>query len=113
MEEAERNTTQFYAEISLDFFRPPGGNPGAREGGKKWNKKFTASADRACAAFNGKRDHKADELLADGTCKRNHVCDQWVDNKGPGGQCMGSEGPVNHARDKCPNTHKCTERPTK
>ena len=25
----------------------------------------------------------------DGTCKRNHVCDKWVSNKGPGGVCKG------------------------
>jgi len=118
IDEAERNTLHFYP-TQANCFRTHGANPGAIDGEQsvkdtikhdkkatKWNSKFTATNVRPCAAFNGKRDHRADELLPDGTCRRNHVCDQFVSSKGPGGKCLGEKGVAGHSRDACTHPDK-------
>ena len=65
-----------------------------------WNGKFnTDPSARPCAAFNLGQDHKS--LKADGSCPFNHICDQWVSDKGKGGQCKAS-----HSRSACSNPHK-------
>lgn len=89
------------------FFRTRGGEPrpGAAtdENGKdterqtiKWNGAFNKDAKRPCAAFNFANEHGRRSLDAKGCCKFNHVCNQYVDDKGPGGQCLG-----NHPRTAC------------
>jgi hypothetical protein len=71
-----------------------------------WNGKSTPTADHTCHAFNlgpnGK--HGKGHLLADGTCKFAHRCDAYVNNKGPGGRCLGD-----HPRHKCTNTARVDE----
>ena len=69
------------------FFRSGGGTPLLT---LKWNGKFDSSAKKPCVAFNFKKDHKADVLAPDGSCRFNHVCMQWVSDKGPRGTCGGS-----------------------
>ena len=105
MSEARANTSV--------FFRSPGGNPGTvndkKPDGevkiKKWNGKFSPSSKFACKFFNTGTEHptSGSHLLADGTCKYNHACDQWVSNKGPKGRCMAT----GHIRGDCDNPHKC------
>ena len=71
----------------LTFFRPGGGNLQGEQ--PKWNGKFTSSTKKMCVAFNFKKEHSRDSLLQDGTCKFNHICMQWVTDKGPRGVCGG------------------------
>ena len=67
---------------------------------KTWNGKFnTDPSARPCAAFNLGQDHKS--LKADGSCPFSHACDQWVSDKGKGGQCKAS-----HPRSSCTNPAK-------
>ena len=80
-------------------FRTRRGEPRVvRENGKKeWNKAFNNSSTAVpCAAYNNKADHEHKSLHGDGTCKYAHVCNQFVSDKGPGGQCRG-----NHPRKDC------------
>ena len=91
-----------------DFFRPPPAAAGRGGGGEstattaKWNGKFSASATATCHAFNGGRDHQADHLLPDGTCRYKHACDKWVSDQGPSNHCFGA-----HPRAACTNPHRC------
>ena len=50
-----------------------------------WNGKFESRATKPCSAFNRGEDHKDIALDRSGCCKFNHVCMQWVSDKGPGG----------------------------
>ena len=71
-------------------------------GGEKvvWNGKWNSDPSaRPCAAFNLGQDHKS--VRPDGSCPFNHVCDQWVSDKGPGGQCRSD-----HSRQSCTNAAK-------
>ena len=77
--------------------KPPGKDAGAKP---SWNGQFNSDVNsRPCAAFNLGQDHK--NLKSDGSCPFNHICNQWVSDKGPGGQCKGS-----HSRSKCTNPSK-------
>ena len=106
---AERRFERYHPGVSA-FFRtrgrnPQGGRPDDDDATKDrvWNGKFTASA-APCAVFNTKgAKHGAKQLLADGTCKYNHVCYHWVSNKGPAGRCLSNK----HAAYECSNPHKC------
>ena len=106
MEEAQVSTTRFYP----DCFRIPPGKGGIVTNGAlgaKWNGKFTASSSvGVCLRFNTGAEHTADDLHPDGTCKRNHVCDRWVTNKGAGGRCLCTEGTPGHSRRTCDNPHR-------
>ena len=101
-------------------FRTLGGIPGTSDdeavkavNDKKvraWNNKTTDTKDdgsdtKPCTAFNQGRPHRHDELYADGTCKKRHVCFNWVSHKGPGGQCC--EG---HASKDCTNPKRCADK---
>jgi hypothetical protein len=117
MEAAETKVRQVYKGALI--FRTRGEKPriyndgsNIEGGGTKWTKKFTASSNRPCSVHNSMplREHKSADLLSDGTCKFNHVCNHWVSNKGKYGQCLNSEGTQNHVRDNCDNTHKCNSR---
>ena len=80
--------------------------------GTPWNGKSTASASDPCWHFNAGKPHTRDVLLPDGTCKRAHKCDHFVDNKGPGGRCLGTAGTPGHSRANCDNPHKCDAKVT-
>ena len=103
MDEARINTAE--------FFRPPGGNPGNvnYKNGKPYNGKFNSSSNTVCTYFNRGKDHPANALHPDGSCKFKHVCNKWVTNKGKSGRCMGSEGTPGHYCLTCDNPHRCDE----
>ena len=112
------NTVVEEAEVSAKrhTFRPLpgkgedarfGGGAGSDETGPKYNGKFTANSKEVCWFFNSGQPHRADHLHPDGACRRNHVCDKWVSNKGPGGVCKGTEGTKGHSRAQCDNPHRC------
>ena len=114
--EAHLNTVMDEARSNLVFFRTLGGSPGnvnddKKTNGKKtkYNGKFTASAATTCTAYNNGTDHLAAQLLPDGTCKHNHVCDHWVSNKGKKGKCLCVQGTPGHKRSTCDNPHKCDD----
>ena len=44
-------------------------------------------------------------LTAEGKCKYDHVCDQWVTDKGPKGRCLSAK----HKRGECDNPNKCDQ----
>ena len=98
-------------QMVATFFRSRGGIPRGEEGDDKfkdpkdsnnpkgkveWNGKCTDSAKRACAAFNFGTKHRANALDDSGCCKFAHVCNQWVDDKGPSGMCFGK-----HKKSEC------------
>lgn len=58
--------------------------------------KFDSSASKPCLSFNFGTKHLAKHLDATGCCKFNHICMQWVSDKGPGGMCGG-----NHPKKNC------------
>ena len=47
-------------------------------------------------AYNNNTEHGANSLDHDGTCKFNHICMQWVSDKGPRGICGGK-----HTKGEC------------
>ena len=74
------------------------------EGNIIWNGKFNDDPSaRPCAAFNLGQDHK--NLKSDGSCPFNHICDQWVSDKGKGGQCK-----LKHSRASCTNSAKAASK---
>jgi hypothetical protein len=77
------------------FFRPRGETP-QLGGAKKFNGKFDKNAKQACVAYNNDKEHNASSLSADGSCRFNHVCNQFVSDKGPAGMCWAA-----HPRCKC------------
>ena len=100
---------------SVAFFRTFGGNPtydkvpedGNKDDGTKGSKKGgevfkgtliggTNTSKICCAAWNLGNPHLAKNVDANGRCKFLHVCDQFVTDKGKGGQCRG-----NHKRPDC------------
>ena len=108
IDEATESAKHHYGAV---FFRTRGGTPqddDARAGGagSKYNGKFSANSKEPCFFFNAGKTHPADGLHPDGTCKRNHVCDKYVSDKGPGGRCMGTAGTAGHIRDTCDNPRK-------
>ena len=95
-----------------DFFRALGGNPkhkisdGAGEGSYAGKVKGSlASATRGCSAWNTGSTHLAKNVdPKTGKCRFLHKCDQFVDDKGVYGQCLGD-----HMRKDCDYdpAHKC------
>jgi len=77
-------------------FRTRGENPRAGAPVNKWNGKFNEKSERPCMAFNNGTEHGANSLDSDGTCRFNHICMQWVSDKGPRGICGGK-----HAKGEC------------
>ena len=82
------------------FFRTRAGNAlgddGDDEVPKKYNGRFDSNAAKPCISFNLGQKHQAKHLDDTGCCKFNHVCMQWVSDKGPRGMCLG-----NHAKKDC------------
>ena len=82
------------------FFRTRGGEPRAggpsdedKEKKLKPNGRFNKEATKCCPDFNMGRPCKS--LTADGTCKFNHRCNQFVSDKGKNGVCFGDHARCN------------------
>lgn len=118
--ESHLNTIMDEARVNDEtFFRSVGGNPNlpiipgqttlpTTGTTKTYNGKFTAKSSAPCPFFNRKGQvHPARSLLADGTCKFNHVCNHWVSHKGSKGRCMGEEGTPGHTAVDCTHSKKC------
>ena len=58
--------------------------------------KHNTSCKKGCHAWNNGVNHLPVHVDANGRCKFFHGCDQWVSDKGPGGQCLGA-----HKRADC------------
>ena len=71
------------------------------------NGKFTSTSKECCAFWNTRSPHPPSAVDANGVCKKCHVCDHWVSNKGKNGRCMGEGGTPGHRRGACDNPHKC------
>ena len=56
----------------------------------------TSSSTKGCTAWNLGGPHLAKFVDASGICRFKHACDQFVTDKGPGGQCLGD-----HRRKDC------------
>ena len=84
-----------------------GGGGGGSSGGaapavKPWNGSYDNKSTSCCISFNiGRKEHPATSLV-NGKCRYNHICDHFVTDKGPKGQCGGK-----HARCDCTNPKKC------
>ena len=79
---------------SAVFFRTRGGEPQPGSAGA-WNGTFDAKASKPCINFNLGRP--CTKLDANGRCKFNHICNQFVSDKGKGGIC----GSCSHGRSEC------------
>ena len=70
---------------------------------------FNESDKKGCAAWNSGNHHQAKYVDASGKCMFFHGCDQFVTDKGAGGQCLGphkrSECDYDPAK-KCSKPHK-------
>lgn len=94
----KHDTLLAQAKASVVFFRTRAGtaqtgssNTAAAAGSAShatWNGKFSAG-QRPCYAYNTGKPHNASSLHPDGTCVYDHVCMQFVSDKGKGGQCKG------------------------
>jgi hypothetical protein len=65
------------------------------------------TGERGCAAWNNGNSHLAKHIdTKTGKCKFRHACNQFVSDKGPGGQCLG-----NHRRKDCDydESKKCSQ----
>ena len=81
------------------------GNPGG-EGHELFEGQvldYDASCKKGCVAWNDEKPHLATHVGPNGACKFFHGCNQYVTDKGPGGQCLDP----NHSR------HNCTYDPSK
>ena len=84
---------------SSAFFRPLGGNPKPGGGPTLFNGSVrgdTPSSSKGCVSWNLGTPHLAKHVDDSGICKFRHACDQFVTDKGPGGQCLGP-----HKRKAC------------
>ena len=85
-------------------------NAAPMEGGgsKVWNGKCQPATSKAnfCQAWNRNKAHDDPKhLTSDGTCRFRHLCNHWVDNKGPSGRC---ENPQ-HGWHNCTNPNRCAK----
>ena len=61
-----------------------------------------------CPYFNRNKAHDNPKHLdSRGKCIFRHVCNHWVDNKGPSGRCLGTAGSAGHGWWNCDNPNKC------
>ena len=66
------------------------------------------SRANCCPYFNRNKAHdNPKHLNSRGNCIFRHVCNHWVDNKGPSGRCLGSAGQPGHGWYNCDNPNKC------
>ena len=95
------------------FFRTRGGTPQPTGTSKDAlvdhckNGKFTSTSKECCAFWNTGSPHPLSAVDANGVCRKCHVCDHWVSNKGKNGRCMGEAGTPGHRRGACDNPNKC------
>ena len=75
------------------------GNPGNQgpELFKGQIKGFDKNCKKGCVAWNNGKSHLATHVGQNGVCKFYHGCNQYVTDKGPGGQCLDP----NHTRANC------------
>ena len=99
----------FYPAV---FFRTHGGNPETSgiQGDDKYQHRisgFDRTSKRGCAAWNNGSVHLAKHVDANGKCKFFHGCDQFVTDKGSGGQCLSTA----HKRKDCDydSSKKCSK----
>ena len=103
---------------SAAFFRRPRGEPRDdkhKPGDKPGNEPFKGvlkghneTGSKGCASWNNGTDHLAKHVDASsGKCKFRHACNQYVTDKGPGGQCLGDH----RRKDGCDydDTKKCSQ----
>ena len=107
LQEAEAATLRRYPKVKI--FRTHGGKPSVGtdpdpSDKKPYNGKDSPNAKQCCIAYNTGTDHRKANLAQDGTCRYCHKCSNWVDNKGPKGQCLG-----NHPATSCTNPNKCDQ----
>ena len=112
---AKADFRQRWGEKAM-FFRTRGGTPlatqrdedgldvpGAFASKRPYNGKGSRSPTaKLCVYYNTGVDHPPSALHPDGTCKRAHLCDCFVTDKGPGGQCRSKK----HTRLECDNPNK-------
>ena len=103
VEESHLGTLLEEAEVNrAAYFRTGEGTSRDPIQAVEWNNKFSRSAIRCCPAYNKNVPHTPDLLFGDGTCRFNHVCNHFVSDKGPKGQCRGA-----HRALQCDNPNKC------
>ena len=86
----------------------PSGNPG-NQGPELFRgqiKGFDKNSKRGCVSWNNGKPHLVAHVGPGGMCKFYHGCNQYVTDKGPGGQCLDP----NHTRANCTYdpAKKCT-----
>ena len=108
-EEAMESAKYFYPTIFRAYpgkgeedVCPVAGAPAEDE--IEYNGKWTRGAG-PCSAYNTGGKHGKRVLTAEGKCKYDHVCDQWVTDKGPKGRCLSAK----HKRGECDNPNKCDQ----
>ena len=62
----------------------------------------TPTSKRGCTAWNSGKPHLKKHVGPDGKCVFKHACCQFVTDKGPNGQCLGTVGDAKHKRANCP-----------
>ena len=78
------------ANMCADLFGARGksardpGNNSATHGKKEWNNKFDATSKIPCKYFNSGKPHPPENLAADGSCRFNHVCNNFIQPPGGG-----------------------------
>ena len=66
------------------------------------------SKANCCPYFNRNKAHDNPKHLdSRGKCIFRHVCNHWVDNKGPSGRCLNTAGSDGHGWHNCDNPNKC------
>ena len=103
---AEANFPTSVFSPAATFFRPFGGNPtpkGGLSSPTSGSDVFrgtvrgdAAGAAKGCTSWNLGKPHLAKNVDDSGLCRFKHACDQFVTDKGPGGQCLGA-----HKRKDC------------
>ena len=67
-----------------------------------------SSKANCCPYFNRNKAHDNPKHLdSKGKCIFRHLCNHWVDNKGPSGRCLNSTGSDGHGWHNCDNPNKC------
>ena len=91
------------AHFPAAFFRVLGGNPShdsaSGAGGDVYKgtvKGDNKSSKSGCVSWNAGNPHLAKHVDAKGCCRFIHACNQYVTDKGKGGQCLGP-----HKRKEC------------
>lgn len=66
------------------------------------------SGSNCCPYFNRNKAHDNPKHLdSRGKCIFRHLCNHWVDDKGPSGRCLNTAGTPGHGWYNCDNPRKC------